>query len=70
MPGPLESLKTTFFSSPFKIVEFHSNNGSEFINRDTINCWKTVKTLSLSHSHSCHKNDNCLRNSVPCRTEK
>jgi hypothetical protein len=66
----LEALKTTYVSSPFNIVEFHSDNGSQFINRDTINWWKTVKTLGLSHSRSYHKNDNCLRTSGPSRTEK
>jgi hypothetical protein len=55
----LEGLKITYLTSPFPIIEFHSDNGSEFINHDTINWQQTVKTLGLSHSRSYHKNDNC-----------
>jgi hypothetical protein len=56
----LQGLKTTRLSSPFKILEFYSNNGSGFINHDTVNRQDTVKTLTHSHSRSCHKNDNCF----------
>jgi hypothetical protein len=41
------------------MIELHSDNGSEFINYDTLNWWKITKTLDLSRSRSRHKNDNC-----------
>jgi hypothetical protein len=56
----LQGLKTTCLSSPFKILKFHSDNGSEFINHDTLNWRDTVKTLALSQSRSYHKNDDCF----------
>jgi hypothetical protein len=52
--------KTTCLTSPFKITGFHSDNGSELINRDAVNWRETAKTLGLSRSRSWHKNDNCF----------
>jgi hypothetical protein len=47
-------------SLPFPLLELHSDNGSEFINRDTINWRDTVKTLLITRSRPHHKNDNCF----------
>jgi hypothetical protein len=54
--GTPEALKSTGVSSPFKIAGFHSDTGSEFIYRHTINGRETVKTLGLSLNRSSHKN--------------
>jgi transposase InsO family protein len=55
----IEYLKHLFETSPFKIIELHSDNGSEFINHSLLNWQKLVKTLNLTRSRSHHKNDNC-----------
>ena len=55
----LEGLQDIYAALPFTMLEMHSDNGSEFINKDTIDWWKLVKTLSFTHSRSHHKNDNC-----------
>ena len=55
----LENLRRTYETSVFTIIEFHSDCGSEFINKDTIDWWKVTETLLLTHSRSYHKNDNC-----------
>jgi hypothetical protein len=55
----IEHLKQLFESSPFKIIELHSDNGSEFINHSLLDWQKLVKTLGLTRSRSHHKNDNC-----------
>ncbi|GHV35026.1 integrase [Spirochaetia bacterium] len=55
----LEGLQNVHSTLPFAMIELHSDNGSEFINYDTLNWWKITKTLDLSRSRSRHKNDNC-----------
>jgi hypothetical protein len=56
----LEGLQNVYENLPFKMLEMHSDNGGEFINRQSINWWKLVKTLDLSRSRPRHKNDNCF----------
>jgi hypothetical protein len=56
----LEGLQDVCEKLPFRMLEIHSDNGSEFINRQSINWWKLVKTLDLSRSRPRHKNDNCF----------
>ncbi|GHV96108.1 hypothetical protein AGMMS50293_24280 [Spirochaetia bacterium] len=50
-------------SSPFPITEIHTDNGSEFINKDTVNlaktAWNLVNVL-LTRSRAHHSNDNCF----------
>jgi hypothetical protein len=55
----LEGLQNIFATLPFAMTELHGDNGSEFINHDTLNWWKITETLSLTRSRSRHKNDNC-----------
>jgi hypothetical protein len=55
----VECLKHLFETSPFTILELHSDNGSEFINHSMLDWWKPVKTLGLTRSRSRHKNDKC-----------
>ncbi|WP_148257304.1 integrase catalytic domain-containing protein [Treponema primitia] len=49
--------------SPFPVSEIHSDNGSEFINRDNVNlaktAWNHVNVL-LTRSRAHHSNDNCF----------
>jgi hypothetical protein len=45
---------------PFPMREVHSDNGSEFINYDSVNWARVTKALSLSRSRPRHKNDNCF----------
>jgi hypothetical protein len=56
----LEALQTLPASLPFPLLELHSDNGSEFINHNTINWRDTVKTLLFTRSRPHHKNDNCF----------
>jgi hypothetical protein len=53
------SLKHLFEVCPFKIIELHSDTGSEFINHSMLDWQKLVKSLTLTRSRSRHKNDNC-----------
>ena len=50
-------------NSPFPIAEMHTDNGSEFINKDTVNlaktAWAMVNVL-LTRSRAHHSNDNCF----------
>jgi hypothetical protein len=55
----IEYLKHLFETSPFKIIELHSDNGSEFINHAMLDWHNLVKSLNLTRSRSHHKNDNC-----------
>jgi hypothetical protein len=55
----LEGLQDIYSTLPFTMLELHSDNGSEFINRETLDWQKLVKTLAFTHSRSRHKNDNC-----------
>jgi hypothetical protein len=55
----LEGLQETYKSLPFKMRELHSDNGSEFINHDTVDWWRVTGTLALTRSRSHHSNDNC-----------
>lgn len=44
---------------PFAVLEFHPDNGSEFINRPLLRFWKeAVPCVELSRSHPFKKNDN------------
>ena len=44
---------------PFRIVELHPDNGSEFLNRHLVGLWRdVVKGVQLSRSRPFHKNDN------------
>jgi hypothetical protein len=56
----LENLKNNYETNPFAILEYHSDNGGEFINIDTVDWWKLTEKLDLSRSRSHHKNDNCF----------
>jgi hypothetical protein len=55
----IESLKHIFWTSPFSIIELHSDDASEFINHDLLNWQHLVKTLSRTRSRFHHKSDNC-----------
>ena len=49
--------------SPFPVTEIHPDNGSEFINKDTVNLAKTAWNLVnilLTRSRAHHSNDNCF----------
>ena len=56
----LQSMQALTSILPFPLLELHSDNGSEFINRDTVNWRDVAKTLLLTRSRSHHKNDNCF----------
>jgi hypothetical protein len=56
----LESMQALQSSLPFPLIELHSDNGGEFINRDTVNWRDAAKTLLLTRSRPYHKNDNCF----------
>jgi len=44
---------------PFRVLEIHPDNGSEFLNAHLVRFWKdTVKDVTLSRSRPFHKNDN------------
>jgi transposase InsO family protein len=44
---------------PFKVYEFHSDNGSEYINRNTVKILNRLH-IKLTKSRSRHSNDNAL----------
>jgi len=56
----LESMQALPSLLPFPLIELHSDNGSEFINRDTINWRNVAKTILITRSRPHHKNDNCF----------
>ena len=56
----LRSMQSLQSSLPFPLLELHSDNGSEFVNRDTVNWRDVAKTLLLTRSRPRHKNDNCF----------
>lgn len=56
----LEAMQSLKASLPFPLIELHSDNGSEFINRDTVNWRDITKTLLFTRSRPHHKNDNCF----------
>jgi hypothetical protein len=56
----LEAMRSLEALLPFPLLELHSDNGSEFINRDTVNWHNTAKTLLITRSRPHHKNDNCF----------
>jgi hypothetical protein len=56
----LQHLQNIYNTLPFKTIELHSDNGSEFINHDTVDWWKLLKNLYLTRSRSHHSNDNCF----------
>ena len=56
----LEAMQSLQASLPFPLIELHSDNGGEFINRDTVNWRDVTKTLLLTRSRPHHKNDNCF----------
>jgi hypothetical protein len=44
---------------PFKVLELHPDNGSEFFNHHLLRLWKEiVKAIKISRSRPFHKNDN------------
>jgi hypothetical protein len=44
---------------PFKVLELHPDNGSEFFNHHLLRLWKDiVKGVKISRSRHFHKNDN------------
>ncbi len=44
---------------PFKVLEIHPDNGSEFFNHHLLRLWKdVVKGVQISRSRPFHKNDN------------
>ena len=44
---------------PFKILEIHPDNGSEFFNHHLLRLWRNVvKGVKISRSRPFHKNDN------------
>ncbi|MDR2742820.1 MAG: transposase family protein [Treponema sp.] len=45
---------------PFLVLEFHSDNGSEFINNAT-ELWCKQESLPFTRNHDHKKNDNCFR---------
>jgi hypothetical protein len=55
----LEGLQEIYKTLPFRMLELHSDNGSEFINHDTVDWWHVTETLALTRSRHHHKNDNC-----------
>ena len=56
----LQSMQALTSILPFPLLELHSDNGSEFINRDTVNWRDVAKTILLTRSRSHHKKDNCF----------
>lgn len=56
----LANLKNIYQTNPFKVIEFHSDNGGEFINNKTVDWWKLTEKLELTRSRSHHSNDNCF----------
>ncbi|MCL6272282.1 hypothetical protein M3P05_20410, partial [Sansalvadorimonas sp. 2012CJ34-2] len=52
----LEELLSAF---PFKVIEFHSDNGSEYINYQVVKLLNKLK-IALTKSRSRHSNDNAL----------
>jgi hypothetical protein len=46
-------------AAPFPVVEFHSDNGSEFINRAT-DIWCKNERVPFTRSRDHKKNDNCF----------
>ena len=56
----LEAMQNLQTSLPFPLLELHSDNGGEFINRDTVNWRDVAKTLLLTRSRPRRKNDNCF----------
>jgi hypothetical protein len=56
----LEAMQPLQPSLLFRLIELHSDNGSEFINHNTINWRDGTKTLMLTRSRPHHKNDNCF----------
>jgi hypothetical protein len=65
------SLKDILKVIPFPFLEFHSDNGSEFINTAVEKwCNDPLHPVPFSRSRDHQKNDNCLRTFGPSRTEK
>ena len=56
----LESMQALQTLLPFPLIELHSDNGSEFINYDTVNWRDITKTILLTRSRPRRKNDNCF----------
>ncbi|MDR1317345.1 MAG: transposase, partial [Spirochaetales bacterium] len=54
--GALTDIKAAI---PFPVLEFHSDNGSEFINNAT-ELWCAQENLSFTRSRDHKKNDNCF----------
>jgi hypothetical protein len=55
----LGALQRVYQTALFRIREFHSDNGSEFINKAAIDWWQLTETLMFTRSRAYHKNDNC-----------
>lgn len=54
----LDSLKLLPSILPFPLLGIDSDNGSEFINKDTV-AWCDKNHIQFTRSRSYHKNDNC-----------
>jgi transposase InsO family protein len=54
-----QSLSDIKNSAPLPVLEFHSDNGSEFIN-NTTEIWCEKKKLPFTRSRDRKKNDNCF----------
>jgi hypothetical protein len=54
-----EALAGIMVAAPFPILEFHSDNGSEFINYAT-EAWCKRESIPFTRSRSQKKNDNCF----------
>ncbi len=55
----LEALTEITSSLPLPVLEFHSDNGSEFIN-NTTEIWCKKESIRFTRSRSHQKNDNCF----------
>jgi hypothetical protein len=54
-----DGFKRTLARLPFRVLEVHPDNGSEFLNDHLVRFWKDVaKVEHLSRSRAWHKNDN------------
>jgi hypothetical protein len=54
-----DGFKRSLARLPFRVLEVHPDNGSEFLNHHLVRFWKdTVRIEHLSRSRAWHKNDN------------
>jgi hypothetical protein len=55
----IKSMEAMDEDTPFPIVEWHPDSGSEFINWHCLE-WSTARKQTLTRSRPNHKNDNCF----------